>query len=97
MSASAVVFRRDTTQSQDDDWVRRRIQNWHFFEFEYDTIEEKLFNERRTTPKTATQQYLDILEVWNAIADAGGFDPCYLFSQEQYFIDTRNKTNAKPI
>ena len=94
MSVSIKVFRRDTTQGQDDDWVRRRIENWQFFEFEYDTIEEKLFNERQPTRKTREQQLLYTIELWNTIADAGGFDPCYFFSQDPYFINKRNKTNA---
>jgi hypothetical protein len=90
MSVSTVVFRRDTTQSQDNDWVHRRIENWIFFEFEYDTIEEQLFSDRQTTPKTSKQRLLDTIELWTAIRDAGGFDPFYYFNQDQFFNDKRN-------
>jgi hypothetical protein len=85
MSVSTVVFRRDKTQSQDDDWVRRRIGNWHFFEFEYDTIEGRLFSDRKTTRKTSRQPFLDTIELWTAIRDAGGFDPFYYFYKTNFW------------
>lgn len=90
MSVSTVVFRRDKTQSQDDDWVRRRIENWQFVEFEYDTIAERLFSDRKTTRKTLKQPFLDTIELWTAIRGAGGFDPFYYFSQDQFFTDKRS-------
>jgi hypothetical protein len=70
------IFRQKHDTCQDNDWVKRRIDAWIFFEFEFDTIDNRLFVETRQTGnnKTPTQRILASIKEW-ADTHEVSFDP----------------------
>jgi hypothetical protein len=56
------LFRPTRVKNQEINWIKLRIENWQFFEFEYDTIEERLIADITNDRKTLTEHTLDSIK-----------------------------------
>ena len=56
------LFGQNRVNNQEIDWIKLRIENWEFFEFEYDTIEKRLIADITNDHKTPTERTLDSIK-----------------------------------